>query len=286
MRNFWLRVQVSYQAVRARRKLGRWGALAQFGVDRKARRRLAWMELVWMVRTILLGVVVSTVYWGMTSVAIEFLFDKLDEIARVGTVPYRVVIIVVLVAAIIGYGLVVGYVVYARRMTGAASVLIELRPAVAALDELRRLQSWSERDPLHWASRNCKLRATRSRLRSAAWIISRQMAVLLGLEYRERSDARASALGRWLCWASEDLLDARRTYDALQACAEAALHLQGPLRFVPPKLCSPPGDAKLIKPRGHQRIDTLITLIWTRAVLFIPIFGILLTALIASPAKS
>lgn len=280
MQNFWLRVQATRRAGATRRKLGAWGVLAEFGVDDRIRKRLVRIENLWLFRSGVLLVVAMSVSLWLAGRLSRFADARLPDWVPAWTIFAGFVVVA------FGGGVLAGsYLTYARGLTGPGSILQELSRVVVVLDELRRLQRWTEDGPVHLRPRNVRLRVMRSRLRAGAWSLSRQMAMLLGLEARERDDARAATLGRWLCWASEDLLDPRRTDDALRVCAEAVIHFQGPLRFTTPKLSLPPSGAVLLKPRKHQRVEKLTGVLWTRLVIFIPVIGTVVGAVITRAIK-
>lgn len=279
MRNFWLRVLASHRARSERRKLGPWGALAQFGVDRRMRKRLGRMENYRVASLVVLTYAMLFLFGWLPSIFLDLLDRTPIGVGRVSPAVGWIVLLSVVAVALVGFALTMRYLFLARRFTGAASIVLDLRLVVRALEDLSRLQSWRERDPLYLRSRNVKLRAARARLRTGAWVISRKMAILHGLEVREREDVRTAVLGRWICWVSEDPFEPSRIHDALRVCADAAVHFQGPLRFAPPKLTLPPRSATLVKPRRSQRIEALTRSMWARFVVFIPVFAAAVTAL-------
>lgn len=247
--------------------------LAEFGVDSRMRGRLLWIEGCRLFGLIVASYVALILFIWLTGMCLELLDRTPVGYHRVSPDAGWIVLLAVYAVALTGYSYTVRYLLLARRFTGAASIVLDLRLAVLALAELSRLQSWPKRDLLYLGSRNARLRSVRARLRTGAWVISRKMAFLYGLEVHERDDARVSVLGRWLCWVSEDPFDPRRTQDALRVCADAAIHFQGPLGFAPPKLALPPRSATLVKPRRSQRIEALRRSMWTRFVVFIPVLA-------------
>ncbi len=285
MRNYWHRVKGSYCAWSARRKLGPWGTLAQFGVDGRMRKRLLRMENYRLFSLVVLTYLMLFFFGWLSGICLDLLERTPVGVGRVDPAAAWLVLGVVIVAASTGFVLTMRYLFLGRRFTGARGIVFDLRLVVRTLGDLSGLQSWRARDPLYLGSRNVNLRAARARLRTGAWSISRKMAILHGLEVRERDDVRSAVLARWICWASEDLFDSRRVHDTLRVCADAAIHFQGPLRFAPPKLALPPKGATLLKPRRSQRVEALGRSIWSRFVVFVPVFAAIVGAVAAYMKK-
>jgi hypothetical protein len=92
------------------------------------------------------------------------------------------------------------------------------------------------------------LRATRQDLRTNSWILTGNLAILSGRRLNERDWPRTALLGRWLCWAGEDIDNTDRVEGALQACVDTLRHVVRPESLGPPPLRHPPDQARIVSP--------------------------------------
>jgi hypothetical protein len=99
------------------------------------------------------------------------------------------------------------------------------------------------------------LRIARQELQSNSWMLSGNLAVLSGRRTSDRDWPPVAALGRWLCWVSEDLHDTSRIDGAIQACVDTMRHLLGSAPFGPPSLQDPPRQATMTRPSSLERLS-------------------------------
>jgi hypothetical protein len=115
------------------------------------------------------------------------------------------------------------------------------------------------------------LRLARQQLRSNSWTLAGNLAVLSGRRRTERDWAPAAALGRWLCWASEDLSDTSRINNAMQACVDTIRHTLGPIPYGAPPLQHPPRQALILRPTRSEHVRGYAASLRTVLIALIPI---------------
>jgi len=117
------------------------------------------------------------------------------------------------------------------------------------------------------------LRAARQGLRSNAWMLAGNLAVLSGRHMNERDWPPVAVLGRWLCWVAEDLNDAGRVDGAMQACVDTIRHILGPTPFALLSLCHPPRQARMMRPPRSERLSRYSTGTRTVLISLVPIIA-------------
>lgn len=131
------------------------------------------------------------------------------------------------------------------------------------------------------ASSVWQLASTRRYLRSQAWQLSKLLAQICGHPKSERQHQNIATLGRWICWASEDVHDKRRSEAALSVCVDTIMQLTGPTPWRPLRLPYPPGEAEMKRPMRSERWARL----WQTIRGYLLPLTPLLTAILALIAK-
>jgi hypothetical protein len=126
-----------------------------------------------------------------------------------------------------------------------------------------------------------RLASTRRYLRSQAWQLSKLLARICGFPKSERQHPNVATMGRWICWASEDVHDKRRSEAVLSVCVDAIMQLTGPTPWRPLRLPYPPGVAEMKRPMRSEQWLRLWQSVWRYLLPLTP----LLTASLALIAK-
>lgn len=181
-----------------------------------------------------------------------------------------------------GYGLLIIALILRQMVFNTPYDIINA--TIGVISQLQRLRQ--ETTPpkrfLGWSKIRRERRKTRTMLRKRALYITSAIVVLAGRRKRERDWSAAALLGRWLCWAAEDLDDKRRVDGALFACTDVVCHYVGKQPWKPPPTLYPPPQARL--PRS--RWSNFISKVESRLTFMVPAVAALLAATLPVVAKS
>jgi hypothetical protein len=114
-------------------------------------------------------------------------------------------------------------------------------------------------------------RTARDRVPLYSWRLVGALSVLTGRSRRERSREPIANVGKWLCWACDDLNDRHRLEQALAICADTLAHIVSARPWVAPSLPWPPRAARMDRPKRQELLRSSMSGLRTALILLLPL---------------